>query len=122
MSLCLAAAGLMVQLGTTEITLRWTHSVQKTVWEEDWRQTPEGLQLAAARVMGSGAGMDPPPDARRDGDFWAWVPHVGPIPSLTLRRSGATDDWQICRHGQCTLLSHLLPKEADPVRLEPCPS
>jgi hypothetical protein len=63
MSLCLAAGALVVALGGDEITLRWRHSVQKTLWEEVWRDTPGGLRLIEARVEGSGAGMDPPDGA-----------------------------------------------------------
>ncbi|MBX3536679.1 MAG: DUF1850 domain-containing protein [Chelatococcus sp.] len=121
MSLCLAAAGLMVQLGVSQVTLSWTHSVQKTVWEEDWRLTPQGLLLTQARVMGSGAGMDPPPEARREGNFWTWKPPLGPLASVAMRRSGATDDWRLCYEGRCRSLSDLLPGDADPVSLISCP-
>ncbi|MBS7696530.1 MULTISPECIES: DUF1850 domain-containing protein [unclassified Chelatococcus] len=120
MSLCLAAAGLVVQLGVSQLTLSWTHSVQKTVWEEDWRLTPRGLLLVQARVMGSGAGMDPPPEARREGDFWVWKPQREPVPIMTLRRSGATDDWRLCYEGRCRSMSEFVPADADPVVLKSC--
>ena len=46
------------------MTLAWTHSVEKTLWEEDWRSGQYGLELAQTRVRGCGAGMEPAPDAR----------------------------------------------------------
>lgn len=120
MSLCLAALGLMVQLGTDRLTLAWTHSVEKIVWEEDWRDTPAGLVIDEARIRGSGAGMDPPPEARFDGHAWRWRPPLPPLPEVALRRSGATADWRLCIDGACRPLGDYVPQDADPVRLEPC--
>src|SRR5688500_11742053 len=37
MSFCLAAAGLAVEIVAASFTLAWTHTIEKTVWEEDWR-------------------------------------------------------------------------------------
>jgi hypothetical protein len=139
MNLCLAAAGLVVNLGTSSMTLAWTHSVQKTVWEEDWRATAKGLVLVEARVQGSGAGMDPPPEARFTHGVWAWTPHLPPLPEVVLRRSGATADWRVCTSAPtdklgasapsvaasgraCRPMSRLVPADADPVRLIPCPA
>ena len=59
MSLCILAAGKTVTLAVAAFTLSWTHSVEKTRWEEDWAITPAGLQIVEARVKGSGAGMEP---------------------------------------------------------------
>ena len=64
LSLCLASAGLVKALSIATFTLVWTHSIEKTDWQEDWRVTPQGLELVRARVKGSGAGMEPPPEAR----------------------------------------------------------
>ena len=36
LSLCLASAGLMKVLSLATFTLAWTHSIEKTVWQEDW--------------------------------------------------------------------------------------
>lgn len=120
MSLCLAALGLLVQLGTDRLTLAWTHSVEKIVWEEDWRDTPAGLVLDEARVRGSGAGMDPPPEARFDGHAWRWRPTLPPLPGVALRRSGATADWRLCVDGTCRPLGDYVPPDADPVTFQPC--
>ncbi|CAH1650042.1 DUF1850 domain-containing protein [Chelatococcus asaccharovorans] len=120
MGLCLAAAGALVHLGVSQLTLSWTHSVQKVAWEEDWRAVPQGLLLEQARVMGTGAGMEPPPEAHREGNFWVWKPDLAPLPTVILRRSGATDDWRLCIAGTCRPLSDFVPAAADPVELKPC--
>jgi hypothetical protein len=120
MSLCLAAGALVVALGADEITLRWRHSVQKTLWEEVWRETPTGLILAEARIEGSGAGMDPPDGARLIDGFWRWTPKLPPQHEIVMRRSGATADWQVCVAGACRPMGEYLPAEADPVALRAC--
>jgi hypothetical protein len=120
MSLCLAAGALVVALGADEITLRWRHSVQKTLWEEVWRETPAGLILAEARIEGSGAGMDPPDGARLIDGFWRWTPKLPPQHEIVMRRSGATADWQVCVAGACRPMGEYLPPEADPVVLKAC--
>nr|WP_132031048.1 DUF1850 domain-containing protein [Aquabacter spiritensis] len=117
--ICLVAAGTSVRLAAA-LTLAWTHSVQKTVWEEDWRATPAGLVLAEMRISGSGAGMEPPPDAvLRDGRYIAH-PALAPQAELILRRSGATADYRVCIAGQCRPMSDFVPADADPVALRPC--
>ncbi len=120
MSLCLAAGALAVSLGQSEITLSWHHSVQKTLWEEVWRETPAGLEIVEARIQGSGAGMDPPEDAKLIDGFWRWRPAVPPLKEVVMRRSGATADWRICGAGQCRPLGDYMPAEADPVMLRIC--
>jgi hypothetical protein len=123
MQFCLLAAGATIRLGTMALTLAWTHSIEKTRWEEDWRITPAGLmQLEEDRIQGTGAGMEPPPDAHFDGKWWHYKPPTPPMPSVVLRRSGATADWQICIKGQCRAMGDYLPdKDADPVTLTACP-
>jgi hypothetical protein len=121
MNLCLAAGSLVVALNASEITLSWMHSVQKTNWEEVWRAGPSGVLLVEARIQGSGAGMEAPPEARLTDGYWRWVPPLPPLPEVVLRRSGATADWRVCIDGQCRPMSELLPPDADPVVLRPCP-
>ncbi len=109
MSLCLASALLAVSLEVTSFSLVWTHSVEKTEWQEQWRvvhvvqgsahanDTPWLLQLVEARVQGSGAGMEPPPNAQRQGPWWVWQPDQPAVPTLHLAVSGATGrGWQLC--------------------------
>jgi hypothetical protein len=123
MELCLLAAGVTVRLGTVALTLAWTHSIEKTRWEEDWRATPAGLVLQEDRIQSTGAGMEPPPDAKFDGTWWRYDPHLAAMKSVVLRRSGKTvSDWQICVGGQCKPMGRYLPdKKADPVTLTTCP-
>ena len=120
--LCLFAGGLMAAklAGVAAFTLAWPHSVEKIAWEEDWLVSPLGLALQEARVRGSGAGMDPAPDARFSDGAWRWKPAVPPLPEIVLRRSGATADWRLCTSGRCRFLGEFVDPQADPVILRPC--
>jgi hypothetical protein len=117
--LCLAGAGLVVALNADALTLVWRHSVEKTLWEEDWALRGGRVALVEARVAGSGAGMEPPPEARLVGGAWRWTPSLAPLPEVVLRRSGATADWRVCISGHCRSVEELLPA-ADPVILKSC--
>jgi hypothetical protein len=121
MELCLLAAGATIRLGTIALTLAWTHSIEKTRWEEDWRATPAGLVLEEDRIQSTGAGMEPPPDAHFDGQWWHYTPPLAPMKTVVLRRSGATDDWTVCIAGRCRPMGDYLPNDADPVTLTACP-
>lgn len=118
--ICLAAGAVLIPLGAREITLSWRHSVQKSLWEELWRETSEGLVLEEARIQGSGAGMDPPDGAKLVDGFWRWKPDLPALPEIVMRRSGATADWRVCVESRCRALDELLPAEADPVVMKPC--
>jgi hypothetical protein len=118
--ICLLAGAAIAPLMADAITLAWTHSVEKTLWEEDWRSGPAGLELVEARVRGSGAGMEPPPDARLVDGVWAWHPSVPPHREVIMRRSGATADWRICVGGQCRPMEVHVPPDADPVVMKVC--
>ncbi len=110
----------MLRLAVGAFTLAWSHTVEHTSWQEDWRVQPASLRLETARVEGSGAGMEPGPDARREGGMWVWHPGLV-APSVTLRRAKQAGDWQICTAAAgCRPLGALLPADADPVRLSPC--
>jgi hypothetical protein len=120
MMLCLAAGLLVTPLMSATATLAWTHSVERIAWEEAWRATPEGVVLDEARVRGSGAGMDPPPEARFVDGAWTWRPNVPPQREVILRRSGATEDWRVCVDGRCRPMALHVPPDADPVILKVC--
>ena len=120
MMLCLKAGAVVAPLLSPAATLAWTHSVERIVWEEDWRATPQGVALVEARVRGSGAGMDPPPEARLENGARAWRPRVPALGEVVLRRSGATADWRVCVEGRCRPMGDYLPAEADPVTLSVC--
>jgi hypothetical protein len=107
LSLCLALAGVLKTLSIAAFTLAWTHSVEKIEWQEDWRVTPAGLELMQARVKGSGAGMEPPPEARLVDGWFQWQSRRPPIPELLLGNSGAAGEWRLCGAGQCRTLSEI---------------
>lgn len=108
LSLCLATAGTVKTLSIAAFTLAWTHSIEKIEWQEDWRVTPTGLELMQARVKGSGAGMEPPPEARLIGGWFQWQPTRAAMPELVLGNSGAAGEWRLCSDGQCRTLSEIL--------------
>jgi len=118
--ICLAAGTVIAPLMAGAITLSWTHSVEKIVWEEDWRSGAQGLELVEARVRGSGAGMEPPPEARLVNGAWAWKPALPPQAEVIMRRSGATADWRICIAGQCRSMEAYVPATADPIVMKAC--
>ena len=117
MSLCITAAGLAVEIAVSGFTLAWTHTVEKTEWQEDWRIEGSRLLLAEARVQASGAGMEPPAGARLVGAFYTWRPNVPPLREIVLRRAPEADDWRLCVSDRCAALAEWLGGEADPVRL-----
>ncbi len=101
MSVCIAG-GKAIAVAAGLFTLSWTHSVEKIAWQETWAATKDGLVLKEARVKGSGAGMDPGDDARRQDGGWVWEPHVPPLPELVLAASGATvSGWTLCDAQRC---------------------
>lgn len=119
MSLCVLAGGKVAVMAASAFTLAWTHSVQKTGWQEDWRITPAGLELVEARVKGSGAGMDPPEGAALIDGWWVWKPALPAQPRLVLAASGATaSGWSVCVGDECVKLGD---RAGGPVTLEPCP-
>jgi hypothetical protein len=107
LSLCLASAGVVKTLSIAAFTLAWTHSIEKTDWQEDWRITPQGLQLVQARIKGSGAGMEPPPQARLVDGWFQWQPVRAPLPEVLLGNSGAAGEWHLCAGGNCRTLSEI---------------
>lgn len=115
--LCIAAGAEMLALAVSTFTLSWTHSVEHVRWEEDWRVTPAGLEIVAARIQGTGAGMEPPEGARREGPWWSYVPGIPPLPELVLGASGATAAWSLCAEGTCHALGE---GSGAPIVLRPC--
>ena len=107
LSLCLASAGVVKTLSVAAFTLAWTHSVEKVEWQEDWRVTPAGLELVQARVKGSGAGMEPPPEARLIDGWFQWRPKRGVLPEVVLGDSGAAGEWRLCVGQKCRTLSDI---------------
>jgi hypothetical protein len=97
--------GVVKTLSIAAFTLAWTHSVEKSDWQEDWRVTPQGLELTQARIKGAGAGMEPPSEARLVDGWFQWRPMRPPMPEVLLGNSGAAGEWRLCSDGQCKTLS-----------------
>ncbi len=132
LGLCLA---LVADPATTPVfvpgqrfTLAWTHSVEKVRWEEDYEvglsagvdAAPE-LFAVAARVRGSGAGMEPPPDAVLRNGWFEYRPQQRVHAALQLARSGFVPDYELCTAAAgCRPLSALLPSDGGVTRLTPC--
>lgn len=116
---CILAAGAAaVHVAASVFSLSWTHTVEKTLWQETWRVEATRFVLTEARVKGSGAGMEPAPDARLEGDFYVWMPDQ-PRKEIILRRDPHAGDWKLCAGGRCDLLGAWIGKDADPVTLSP---
>ena len=106
---CLLVAGaLRAVVPAPEFTVAWTHSVQKTRWEERYRIDRQALRLVEARIQSSGAGMDPPPDATLHDGWWTWRPAVSPLPELRLTLSSYTRGYDLCWRGRCHSLRRLV--------------
>jgi hypothetical protein len=109
-SLCVASAVAALGLATQSFTLSWVHSVERVEWQEQWQLAGHSLRLTQARVKGSGAGMEPPPDARWQDGWWVYAPALPLLPELWLAVSGATvGGWRLCDEaGHCHDLETLL--------------
>lgn len=123
MPLCLSAGAAATVLALHSFTLAWTHSIEKIRWEEDWRLEGGKLHLVAARIRGSGAGMEPPPEAVLHHGIWHYRPAIPPLAELLLAHSSAVADYELCSEASCRALGEHLPEPAEqaPFRLTACP-
>lgn len=119
--ICLVAGLLVAPLGEA-VTLQWTHSIQKTLWAEDYRLRGEALELTSARVQGTGAGMEPPPDAIYHDGAWHYRPALPRLPAVTLRHSPYVAPYTVCAGNDCRPLPAWLPGLPDDalVSLQAC--
>lgn len=105
---CLAAGLLAATLPLSTFTLAWTHSIEKIRWEEDYRIEGNQLVLDEARIRGSGAGMEPPADARLENGVWHYHPKLPPLERLRLSHSPYVAGYEICSAGECKPLTAIL--------------
>jgi hypothetical protein len=107
---CIALIGstLAVVLPTDKITLSWTHTVERTPWEEDYAIEKGALVITEARVTRSGAGMDAPSGAIWAQGRWHYVPALGPLPEIILANSSFAGGYSICWEGSCRRLSDVI--------------
>lgn len=99
MSLCVFIAGKSAAcLAGVMFSLSWTHSVEKTEWVERWQVQDERLILKETFVKGSGAGIDPAPNAILDNGWYRWAPESPvAVPAISLANSELTpDNWTLC--------------------------
>lgn len=121
-ALCIVVGTALVQVPAQRFTLRWQHTVEKILWEEDYVVAGDWLYLSAARIRGSGAGMEPPPDALRVGNAWHYRPAERWHREVNLARSDFGRDYELCVDGACKALSALAPGGLAPTTLRPCPA
>lgn len=123
MPLCLSVGAVAAVLALPAFTLAWTHSIEKTRWEEDWRVHAGQLHLVEARIRGSGAGMEPPPAARLREGVWHYRPEIAPQAELLLANSPGVAGYELCSQAGCRALREHLPGLAEyaPFRLTACP-
>lgn len=121
-ALCIAAGAVTLSLPARSFTLAWEHSVEKLLWEEDYLVVDGWLFLVTARIRGSGAGMEPPDDARLVDGRWVYRPADPWRRSLVLAASEYGGDHLLCIEGRCRRLAAILGDAHGPVELSPCPT
>ncbi|MEZ2721334.1 DUF1850 domain-containing protein [Paenalcaligenes hominis] len=116
----------VVVMPTQAFTLAWQHSIEKVRWEEDYTikldaisQQPV-LLAGLARVTGSAAGMEPPPNAKWRAGWYEYQPEPIKQPVLTLMRSEYTADYEWCEQDQCRPLADYLPSDGGVTQLSAC--
>lgn len=122
--LCLGALATVVFLPASVFTLSWQHSIEKTPWEERWRieeDEPARLVFVEGRIHGSGAGMEPPPQARLENGVWVYHADLR-LPALHLMHSPFAPEYRLCLEEECHPLDAWLPAlpEIGAVTLFPC--
>ncbi len=115
--------GAVTPLPASTITLWWVHSVEKIRWEEHWTATDQGLVAGLARIRGSGAGMEPPADARLVEGWYVYQPPTTPRPSLVLPDSDFAAPAMLCADQQCAPLAkwaNRADSDQRPIEISPC--
>lgn len=100
-AICLVAAAMTVVLPVHGFTLSWQHSIEKIQWDEDYVVVGHKLQVVDARIRGTGAGMEPPPDAVFKDGIYHYKPKIGPLASFEMARSPYVKDYTICWNHVC---------------------
>lgn len=121
MPLCIASGAVAAVLAVESFTLAWTHSIEKIRWEEDWRIEAGRLRVVEARILGTGAGMEPPAGAVLEKGVWRYRPAVAPLERLRLAHSTFAKGYELCLDGRCRPLAELAGHaENEPVELFSC--
>jgi hypothetical protein len=125
LGLCLALAAApqhAVFVPGRHFTLAWVHSIEKVRWEEDYEVSgpPARLLATAARIKGSAAGMEPPPDARLRDGWYHYTPTERSPRRLPLTRSEFTADFELCVNGRCQPMGHWLRSDGKVTEMTAC--
>jgi hypothetical protein len=123
--LCIGVAFSVIaaSVPTESFTLAWTHSVEKTRWEEDYRIEKNRIVLVQARIRGSGAGMEPPAGAVLRNGVYEYRPRNVALEKFSIMRSAYAKDYELCWNGRCTAMTELLgPPMDEATELFPCPT
>ena len=109
---CIAviAGGSVTILPAPTVTLRWIHTVEGSAWEEDYTTVAGLLRLEEARISGIGAGMEPPANARRNGDVWRYAPDLPPLSRIDLANSAYARGYDLCWDEHCAALNSIVPR------------
>jgi hypothetical protein len=119
-AVCWLVAGIVAtKIHTSEFTLEWHHSVEKTRWEERYRVDGMNLLLISASIEAMGAGMEPPSDANFANGRWTWEP-MRSLTELRLTESPYTRDYVVCWQKQCNPLSTIVHSGTGTVTVRPC--
>lgn len=122
LSVCVLVGTLHWSIPANGFTLVWTHSVEKTRWEEDYVLKDRGLVLKAARIAGSGAGMEPPADAVWREGVWHYTPASALLTRLVLANSSFGGHYDLCVAGECRALPIADDRSSQPTIIKPCPA
>jgi len=126
LSLAAALNAPVVFVPITAFTLAWAHSIEKVRWEEDYTVALDPLtrlpvlRATQARIRGSAAGMEPPPDAVLRNGWYIYTPTQTVVPELLLTRSEFTADYDWCIAGRCQALSNFIASDAGITRARAC--
>ena len=119
-----SAADKPVFIPVQQFTLAWVHTIEKVRWEEDYAVEVVAddavLKAVAARVRGSAAGMEPPPDAQLKNGWYEYKPQISQPKVLRLTRSGFAADYEFCSAGLCRPMSDFLPSDGGITLLTAC--
>lgn len=119
-ALCLAAGALHIAIPAHHFTLRWQHSIERIEWDEDYVVAGDWLMLSGARIRGSGAGMEPPPDARLERGVWHYTVADPWRRKIVLARSDYVRDYTLCVNGRCHDMGRWIPTSAGTTVLSAC--
>ncbi|HEX6004380.1 MAG TPA: DUF1850 domain-containing protein [Burkholderiales bacterium] len=107
--IALAAGASQVILPAPKITLGWTHTVERTRWEEDYAASAGGVKILEARIEAFGAGMEPPASAVRRGKWWHYRPALPTLREVSLANSSFAGGYSVCWNGACRPLNSIVP-------------